>query len=39
VTVDVAFPFARESGYTLIEVDDLFLKSHMIIVLQPIHLK
>ena len=31
--------FARESGYTLIEVDDLFLKSHMIIVLQPIHLK
>jgi len=29
--------FARESGYTLIEVDDSFLKSHMIIVLQPIH--
>jgi ubiquinone/menaquinone biosynthesis C-methylase UbiE len=31
--------FARESGYTLIEVDDSFLKSHMIIVLQPIHPK
>lgn len=27
--------FARELGYTLIEVDDSFLKSHMIIVLQP----
>ena len=31
--------FARESGYTLIEVDESFLKSHMIIVLQPIHPK
>ena len=31
--------FARESGYASIEVDDSFMKSHMIIVLQPIHLK
>jgi len=30
---------ARESGYAVIEVDDLFLKSHMIIVLQPIPVK
>lgn len=27
--------FALESGYSLIETDDSFLKSHMIIVLQP----
>ena len=27
--------FARKSGYALIEVVDSFLKSHMIIVLQP----
>jgi len=30
--------FARESGFAYIEVDDSFLKSHMIIVLQPIRL-
>jgi ubiquinone/menaquinone biosynthesis C-methylase UbiE len=27
--------FARESGYMVIDVDDSFLKSHMIILLQP----
>ena len=27
--------FAREAGYRVVEVDDSFLKSHMIIVLQP----
>ena len=26
---------AREAGYTVVDVDDSFLKSHMIIVLQP----
>jgi len=31
--------FARESGYTFINVDDSFLKSHMIVVLQPVRLK
>jgi ubiquinone/menaquinone biosynthesis C-methylase UbiE len=30
---------AGESGYTPIQVDDSFLKSHMIIVLQPVHPK
>jgi ubiquinone/menaquinone biosynthesis C-methylase UbiE len=30
---------ARESGYAVFEVDDLFLKSHMIIILQPIPVK
>jgi 16S rRNA G1207 methylase RsmC len=27
--------FARQSGYTVIEVADGFLKTHMIVVLQP----
>lgn len=27
--------FASESGYTMIETDDTFLKTHMIIILQP----
>lgn len=31
--------FALKSGYTVIDVDDSFLKSHMIIVLQPVHQK
>jgi ubiquinone/menaquinone biosynthesis C-methylase UbiE len=28
--------FAREAGYAIIDLDDSFLKSHMIVVLQPI---
>jgi len=28
--------FAREAGYAIIEIDDSFLKSHMIVVLRPI---
>jgi len=31
------YDFAGESGYAPIQVDDSFLKSHMIIVLQPVH--
>jgi ubiquinone/menaquinone biosynthesis C-methylase UbiE len=28
--------FAREAGYAILDLDDSFLKSHMIVVLQPI---
>ena len=31
--------YARESGFAVVRVEDAFLKSHMIIVLQPVPLK
>lgn len=29
--------FGRESGYAILEVDGLFLKRHMIIILRPVY--